>query len=104
LNRRLFAILFASLVLGVTLLIQRSMITYYAYRCSELDQQKEKLHKKLHSLEVEIRMACRNDTLYQYWAERRDEFVFQLPEPDTTPLVDAPKPEFTTFTSMRKAN
>jgi hypothetical protein len=78
-NRRCFAYVLGGMILAVSLLIQRSMTTYYAYRCSELEQDKKILLKQTHALEIEVHKACRPEVLYAYWAEHRDQFEFDIP-------------------------
>ena len=70
--------LFTAMLLGTVLLIQRSLTTYYAYQRSELEQEKKVMLKQVKALEVEMRRVCRPQVLYQYWAENRDRFDFDL--------------------------
>ena len=83
-NRRAFGLLLTIMILAVTLLIQRSLTTYYAYRCSELAQDKKLLLKQAHSLEVEVHRACRPEVLYSYWKEHKDRFDFNLPQQESS--------------------
>lgn len=89
LSRRVTFFLIAGLLLGAILLIQRSMTTYYAYRCSELEQEKKVMLKQLSSLEVELRRLTRPQVLHDYWAKNREQFDFQMPfPPEKAPVVE----------------
>lgn len=81
-SRRLTFFLLAGLMLGTVLLIQRSLTTYYAYQSSELEQEKKVMVKQIKALEVELRRTCRPEVLYHYWAENREKFDFDLPNPN----------------------
>lgn len=70
--------MFSAMLLGTVLLIQRSLSTYYAYQSSELEQEKKVMLKQVKALEVEMRRVCRPQVLYQYWAENRERFDFDL--------------------------
>lgn len=66
------------MMLGSILLWQRSMMVHYAYRQSALGQEKKKLEKEIHRLEVDIRHHTRPQVLYDYWREHQEEFDFQI--------------------------
>jgi hypothetical protein len=103
--------IFSVLLLGTVLLIQRSLTTYYAYQSSELEQEKKVMLKQVKALEVEMRRVCRPEVLYQYWAENRDKFDFDLDAPlnnkrpndqdDSNEIVQGDSN--TRFTSLRKS-
>lgn len=75
---------------GAVLLTQRSLMTYYAYQSSELEQEKKKMLKQVKALEVELRRACRPEVLYNYWAQNREHFDFDLPDPQEFQPPKAP--------------
>lgn len=101
-NRRLFIALVGALILGSTLLIQRSMVTYYTYRCSELEQHKKQLSRRLDTLDVELRRRCSHEILYRYWEKRRGEFAFISPDPKQATELSPQEENITTFTSFKK--
>lgn len=90
------------LILGSTLLIQRSMVTYYTYRCSELEQHKKELSRQLDTLDVELRRSCSHEVLYRYWEERRGQFAFLNPKQTPAVKLAAQGENSTTFTSYKK--
>ena len=77
-NRRGFIFLLTMMCLAVALLIQRSLAIYYAYRTSELAQDKKVLAKQVHALEIEVHRASRPQLLYSYWQDHRNRFEFDI--------------------------
>ena len=93
-NRRAFLFLLTMMGLAVALLIQRSLATYYAYRTSELAQDKKLLLKQVHALEIEVHRAARPQVLYSYWQDHRQRFEFDrapqnLPKEQVAPVLES---------------
>ena len=93
-NRRAFIFLLTMMALAVALLIQRSLATYYAYRTSELAQDKKLLLKQVHALEIEVHRAARPQMLYSYWQDHRQRFEFDiapqnLPKEQAAPVLES---------------
>jgi hypothetical protein len=79
------------MVLGSILLWQRSMMVHVAYRQSALAQEKKKLLKEIHRLEVDIRQFTRPQVLYDYWQRNQSDFNFRISQKEKQPSIEEGK-------------